>query len=86
LKGGANVTIFEKSKVPGGRATTLVKDGAKLNLGPHALYKGGAAYKFLCENGLEPAGNPPAFKNYFAAMQGTVLRFSPLSLLITNKL
>ena len=47
LAGGAEVTLFEKSQGPGGRASTLKRDSFFLNQGPHALYKGGAAYEIL---------------------------------------
>ena len=55
----ADVTIFEKSKTLGGRASTAHKEGFDINQGPHALYVGGAAYKLFAELGLTPAGGPP---------------------------
>jgi len=60
VKGGAEVVLFEKSVALGGRAGTVVKDGFHLNQGPHALYIGGVAYKFLTDIGARPQGALPA--------------------------
>jgi len=65
-KGGACVTILEKSQAIGGRASTLVRDGFYLNQGPHALYKGGAAYKMLDELNILPPGASPNFQKPLA--------------------
>lgn len=54
-----SVTVFERSPNPGGRAQTTHKDGFSLNFGPHALYLGGAAFPFLKELGIDPAGATP---------------------------
>ena len=56
---GLQVTLFERSANPGGRARTTVKDGYYMNFGPHAHYVGGAGRPFLKELGIEPTGNPP---------------------------
>ena len=40
-RAGKSVTLFEKSRHLGGRATTQTKSGFQFNLGPHALYCGG---------------------------------------------
>ncbi|MBS2008400.1 MAG: NAD(P)/FAD-dependent oxidoreductase [Cyanobacteria bacterium SZAS TMP-1] len=60
LQSGAEVTVFEKSSAPGGRAGTVIKDGFHINQGPHALYQAGIAYKFLAQIGARPKGAPPS--------------------------
>src|SRR6218665_259298 len=42
-RGGRKVVLFEKARHLGGRAHTTHQEGYHLNLGPHALYLGGAA-------------------------------------------
>lgn len=59
VKAGANVTLFEKSRSIGGRAATTEKHGIQFNLGPHALYRSGQAYRILHELGVEFTGGIP---------------------------
>ncbi|MDR3614336.1 MAG: FAD-dependent oxidoreductase [Candidatus Obscuribacterales bacterium] len=59
LMDNAEVTIFEKSNGLGGRALTAHKEGYDINQGPHALYIGGYAHKFLDELKLLPTGASP---------------------------
>jgi len=40
-RSGRKVRLFEQSHLLGGRAQTKEKDGFYLNIGPHALYRGG---------------------------------------------
>ncbi|MGG3885060.1 FAD-dependent oxidoreductase [Brevibacillus panacihumi] len=40
-KAGLSIVLLEKSNQLGGRSVTVKKNGAMLNLGLHALYKGG---------------------------------------------
>ncbi|MEK7829475.1 MAG: NAD(P)/FAD-dependent oxidoreductase [Acidobacteriota bacterium] len=56
---GCQVTLFEKSQAIGGRAMTSEKSGVRFNLGPHALYRGGQAFKILRELGVEFTGGVP---------------------------
>lgn len=56
---GHTVTLFEKSHALGGRAATTSKNGIHFNLGPHALYRSGQAYKILQELGVEISGALP---------------------------
>ena len=56
---GCQVTLFEKSHSLGGRASTLEKRGVRFNLGPHALYRSGQAFKILRELGVEFTGGIP---------------------------
>jgi phytoene dehydrogenase-like protein len=60
-KAGLSVVLVEKSKQLGGRAVTVKKKGASLNLGLHAFYQGGEGDAVLRELGVELKGaNPPA--------------------------
>jgi phytoene dehydrogenase-like protein len=68
--GGARVTIFERNHKSGGRAQTLTRDGFHLNLGPHALYKGGEAYQFLASLNMVPRGAEPQFTRALASFDG----------------
>ncbi|WNG32549.1 NAD(P)-binding protein [Archangium violaceum] len=55
-RGGKRVTLFEKSKHLGGRAHTTEVEGYQLNLGPHALYLGGAVVRVLRSLGVPMKG------------------------------
>lgn len=58
-KAGSEVTLIEKSQTFGGRAITTTKNGVHFNLGPHALYRSGQAFKILNELGIEISGGIP---------------------------
>lgn len=73
VAGGAHVTLIEKAHGPGGRASTLERDSFYLNQGPHALYKGGAAYEILTNLNIIPAGAAPAPKRSLAILNGEIL-------------
>lgn len=83
---GAKVTLFEKSHLTGGRATTTEKHGIKFNLGPHALYRGGQAYNVLRELGVDVTGGIPKVAGTVAVRDGQkhALPGAPLSLLTTG--
>lgn len=51
-RAGHRVCLVERSAQLGGRAITRHQDGYSLNLGPHALYRGGHAHRVLRELGL----------------------------------
>ncbi|MFS0862781.1 phytoene desaturase family protein [Fredinandcohnia sp. 179-A 10B2 NHS] len=55
-RSGKAVLVLEKSKQLGGRGQTIEKHGSYLNLGPHAIYEKGIAYKVLTELELEVKG------------------------------
>jgi phytoene dehydrogenase-like protein len=63
---GKTVTLFEQSHALGGRAQTKEQNGFFLNLGPHALYRGGRAIDVLRELGFEPKGRVPSVSGAFA--------------------
>lgn len=58
-RAGADVILLERSPDLGGRARSRCTGGCTLNLGPHALYRGGAAWAGLNELGVEVSGGVP---------------------------
>ncbi|MFN8616788.1 MAG: FAD-dependent oxidoreductase [Dehalococcoidia bacterium] len=58
-RAGKQVTLFERSEHLGGRGATVVHHGYYHNLGPHALYRGGAAVEVLDDLGVAYTGNRP---------------------------
>src|SRR5215813_2572320 len=58
-RAGVDVTVFEKSAEPGGRAVSQAQDGFTFNRGIHALYTGGAASDVLRELGIAYRGHSP---------------------------
>src|SRR5262245_4801124 len=56
---GDPVTVLEQSEHLGGRAVTQDDRGYKLNLGPHALYRGGRAMQTFREWGIPVQGRIP---------------------------
>jgi phytoene dehydrogenase-like protein len=59
-RAGKRVTVLEKAERFGGRAITVTKNGALLNLGSHAFYRGGEAERIFRELGLRLAGGSPS--------------------------
>src|SRR3954463_14699142 len=64
-RGGAKVTLYEKSHF-GGRARTTSSHGARLNEGPHALYRPRAGIAVLRELAMEPQGGVPPYSGSLA--------------------
>lgn len=58
-RGGADVAVVEKAKEIGGRARTTVEEGFSLNLGAHAVYRNGAAWRVFEELGVTVDGGVP---------------------------
>jgi phytoene dehydrogenase-like protein len=87
-RAGFSVTLFEKSDNTGGRARTDVERGFHFNLGPHALYGGGAAIGILREFGVRFQGRAPATSGGFAIDRGAkhTLPVGPFSLLTSGLL
>lgn len=60
-KAGLSVLVIDKTNHIGGRAMTIRKERAYLNLGVHGFYQGGAGEEVLRELGIQLKGaNPPA--------------------------
>ena len=75
-RAGHRVKLFEKSSSVGGRAATHASQGYFLNLGAHALYRGGAAERALADLGVAFAGKSPELGGY--AIAGDTLRTLPV--------
>lgn len=59
-RAGKRVCLVERAPQLGGRAITLQKAGYALNLGPHALYRGGHARRILTALGVPLQGGRAA--------------------------
>lgn len=88
-QGGLKVVLMEKSNHAGGRAITEEFEGGYLfNLGPHALYRKGAAQQILRELGVKWTGGLPPTKDGHVIYRGEKF-MSPLgtvSLMMTELL
>jgi len=69
-RAGRAVIVCEKASALGGRAATTAAGGFRFNLGPHALYKGGAAQAVLQELGVAVRGRAPSPSGAFAVSGG----------------
>ncbi|QEH38020.1 Putrescine oxidase [Aquisphaera giovannonii] len=58
-RAGRTVVVLEGSKAIGGRAATQARDGIHWNLGPHALYCRGHAFRILRDLGVPFTGRFP---------------------------
>lgn len=58
-RAGADVVVAERSPELGGRARSQASGGYTFNFGPHALYRGGAAWAGLDELGVAVDGGVP---------------------------
>ncbi len=68
-QGGARVLVLE-AHGPGGRARTVERDGFTLNMGAHALYRGGPGFSVLRSLGVTPEGLAPPLGRYEALTSG----------------
>jgi phytoene dehydrogenase-like protein len=77
---GAGVRLLEARDTLGGRARST--DGPyKANLGPHAIYKGGVLWDWLCERNLMPPIAKPLLTGVRFHHEGEIRRTPPLSLI-----
>ncbi|HZS75038.1 MAG TPA: NAD(P)/FAD-dependent oxidoreductase [Ktedonobacteraceae bacterium] len=85
-RAGIEVTVFERSAKPGGRATSQVHDGYTFNLGIHALYTGGPASEVLQELGIPYRGHSP--KDIYVLRRGklSIAPVNALTMLRTDAL
>ena len=68
---GARVALVEGAPALGGRARTRQVEGFALNLGPHALYRGGVGEAVLEALDVTLEGGVPDGKGSLAVMDGT---------------
>lgn len=64
-RAGRSVIVLDKASHAGGRGITTVRDGIHLNLGPHALYCHGHAFRLLQELEVPFTGKPPSATGRF---------------------
>ena len=85
--GGASTLVLAAQR-PGGRARTIVRDGFRCNLGPHALYLGGPGMRVLRSLAVRPEGGSPPLGRYRLLAGGRLhlLPTSPGSLVRTTAL
>src|SRR5688572_3554548 len=60
-KAGLKVAVFEQSGKLGGRGATDPVNGFSFNLGPHALYRAGAAARIFAELNVQYTGGVPQY-------------------------
>ena len=84
---GKRVVVVEAHDV-GGRARTSTHDGFRFNLGPRALYLGGAGHKVLRGFGIEARGGAPDGDRAHGLLNGELVRLpgTARSLLTTSLL
>ncbi len=70
--------LLEAASATGGRARSRVVDGYSLNIGPHALYRGGAAWPLLRSLGVELRYGRPRLAATKVRVDGEVRRLADL--------
>lgn len=85
---GADVTLFERAREPGGRAATSMHGAYRFNLGPHALYLSGEGHETLTRFGIDPVGHAPVQAKAKALLDGRLqtLPIGPGSLAVSRLL
>jgi phytoene dehydrogenase-like protein len=81
---GASVVVLEGHGL-GGRARTTEREGVAYNVGPHALYEGGALAQLLRDVGIDAPGRAPNAVDLRVAHRGqlTPVSLTPMSLVRT---
>lgn len=81
-RAGHSVAVLDP-RATGGRARSLDHDGFTLNEGPHALYRGGAAWSTLAVLGIDPSGGDPLLDSARVVANGVQhsLPVSPVQML-----
>jgi phytoene dehydrogenase-like protein len=85
-RSGKTVSILERAGHTGGRAQTQNVEGFRFNLGPHALYRGGHAFRVLGELGIS-IQEPKVGGSGSYAVSGSKLHLlpaGPLSMMTTG--
>lgn len=85
---GLSVALSERSQELGGRARTTLEEGFSLNLGAHALYRHGPAWRALEALEVRPVGQSPSVSGGLALSRGALhaLPTGLVSLLSTSLL
>ncbi len=85
-RAGHTVIVLEKASRLGGRAATQTQEGFSFNLGPHALYRQGAAAHGLADLGVTVRGGSLDPRKAFAAVGQNIhaMPAGPISLLTTG--
>jgi phytoene dehydrogenase-like protein len=85
-RGGLGVVLLERASVVGGRARTDIQAGHAFNLGAHALYVNGPAFRGLRELGVTFSGRPPPTSGLLGVARGEIHRFPAglLSMIATD--
>src|SRR5690625_504636 len=73
-KAGKSVLVLEKESELGGLAKTTNLNGALFNLGPHAMYEGGAALRILRELNCLPEGGYASKSGMIGILHGEIVR------------
>ena len=78
--------VVVEAHAGGGRARTDERSGYRFNQGPHALYRGGEAWRILRELGVRHQGHMPPLRGARVARQGKPVRLfgAPLSSLVAR--
>jgi phytoene dehydrogenase-like protein len=86
-RAGKSVTIFERRRTLGGRAVTQLRHGYRFNLGPHAVYRGGAGSTVYRELGVPiRGGSPPSDGTAVRGSEHFALPASGMGVLTTGLL
>jgi len=86
-RAGRSVIVLERSARLGGRAATHVRADARLNLGPHAIYRGGHAFRVLRDLDVPFSGRfPVPHKSFLFAGDAAYRLPSGLWSLATSRL
>jgi phytoene dehydrogenase-like protein len=85
-RAGLAIQVLERSESAGGRARSRRQDGFAFNMGPHALYRKGAAAAVLRELGVPYSGSLP--RGPFRGLDGDRLEILPATpgTLVTSRL
>src|SRR5262245_60800997 len=73
-RAGAPVTLLERTAEPGGRAQTTSAGPYRMNLGPHALYRGSAGARVLADLGVAYRGGTRSAATRSTAARCTFFR------------
>lgn len=87
-RAGLRVAVLERSRELGGRGRSSRLGDVTFNLGPHALYRGGAAEAVLADLGVEVTGGAPALRGVLVRSDGRTVTLpgGPWSLLTSGAL